>query len=139
MFNNNSKNTVVNDSSSINLIGTGTSIIGEVIANGDIRIDGTLKGKLTSKGKVVIGSTGVVEGEVTCSNSDVTGTIKGNITVSELLTLKSSANVIGDITTSKLSIEPGANFSGNCSMGGVVKDLKNNVDRPNERKAEKVA
>lgn len=126
------------NSPSINLIGAGTVINGEVKSNGDIRIDGTVTGSVNSKGKVVIGTTGLVEGEVICQNADVSGAVKGNVTVSELLSLKSTANLNGDIITNKLAIEPGANFSGSCSMGGVVKDIKQG-ERTGSKVAEKTA
>jgi cytoskeletal protein CcmA (bactofilin family) len=125
------------DTGSINLIGVGTSINGEIKSNGDVRIDGTLVGSVNTKGKVVIGSTGSVEGEIFCQNADISGAIIGNITVAELLALKVTANIKGEIVTNKLSIEPGANFSGSCSMGGVVKDLKHAEGR--DKKIEKTA
>ncbi|MES1226252.1 MAG: polymer-forming cytoskeletal protein, partial [Bacteroidota bacterium] len=128
MFNKNrnlmGKNSDLN-TNSINLIGAGTVINGEVISNGDIRVDGTVTGSVSSKGKVVIGSTGNVEGEIVCQNADVSGKISGNISVAEILSLKATANLIGDIIASKLSIEPGANFMGSCSMGGMVKNILN--------------
>ena len=66
------------DTGSINLIGVGTSINGEIKSNGDVRIDGTLVGSVNTKGKVVIGSTGSVEGEIFCQNADISGAIIGN-------------------------------------------------------------
>lgn len=142
MFNN-KRNDVAKSSElnspSINLIGAGTVIIGEVRSNGDIRIDGNVNGSVNSKGKVVIGSTGFVEGEIVCQNADVSGSIKGNVTVSELLTLKATANLTGDITTNKLAIEPGANFSGSCSMGAVVKDIKQGERNERSKATEKTA
>ena len=57
-------------------------------------------------------------------NADVSGEIKAKITVSQLLSLKSTSKLNGDIITNKLSIEPGASFSGSCSMGAVIKDIK---------------
>lgn len=104
------------DNPTINLISNGTDIVGDVISNGDIRIDGTLKGSLNTKGKVVIGPTGKVNGEVICKNSEVSGIVEGKLSVEQLLNLKSSSKIIGDIATSKLSIEPGAKFTGNCNM-----------------------
>lgn len=101
---------------SINLISNGTDIVGDIKSIGDIRIDGSLKGNLNTKGKVVIGPTGKVIGEVICKNSEVSGVIEGKISVGQLLNLKASSRILGDITTSKLSIEPGAKFSGNCKM-----------------------
>lgn len=104
------------DSTTINLISNGTDITGDIKSNGDIRIDGSLTGNLNTKGKVVIGPTGKVSGEVICKNSEVSGIIEGKITVGQLLNLKASSKILGDIATSKLSVEPGAVFSGNCKM-----------------------
>lgn len=109
----------------INIIRKGTQITGDVTCSGDIRIDGILKGTLISEGKVVIGSSGLVDGEVTCKNADISGAIKGKLTVKELLQLKATTNIVGDINTNKLSIEPGANFTGTCNMGTVVNGIKN--------------
>ena len=104
------------DNSTINLISSGTDITGDIKSSGDIRIDGTLKGNLNTKGKVVIGPTGKVSGEIICKNSEVSGVVEGKIIVGQLLNLKASSKIIGDIATSKLSVEQGATFSGNCKM-----------------------
>jgi len=100
-----------------NSLGCGTKLTGDIESNGDFRIDGTLIGTIKTKGKVVIGSTGVVEGEIICQNADIEGKVKANLEVSELLTLKAQSKLDGDVTTAKLAIEPGANFSGSCKMG----------------------
>lgn len=113
------------DSSSINLIGNGTSIIGDIKSNGDVRIDGTLKGNISISGKLVVGSSGNIEGNVICQNADISGEIHGKVTVSELLSLKASAKLLGDIVTGKISIEPNATFTGTCNMGAVVKNITN--------------
>tara|TARA_B100001758_G_scaffold247879_1_gene268079 strand:- start:65385 stop:65798 length:414 start_codon:yes stop_codon:yes gene_type:complete len=108
----------------INIIGEGTVITGDVNSMGDLRVDGTLKGSVNTSGKVVLGKEGIIEGDVVCNDADISGTIKAKITVSQLLSLKSTSKLNGDIVTNKLSIEPGASFSGSCSMGAVIKDLK---------------
>ena len=108
----------------VNMIGAGTIITGDVISKGDIRVDGTLKGSVSTEGKVVLGREGVIEGDIVCKDADISGTIKARITVSQLLSLKSTAKLNGDIITNKLSIEPGASFTGSCSMGAVIKDIK---------------
>ena len=108
----------------VNMIGAGTIITGDVMSKGDIRVDGTLKGSVNTEGKVVLGREGVIEGDVVCKDADISGTIKARITVSQLLSLKTTAKLNGDIITNKLSIEPGASFTGSCSMGAVIKDLK---------------
>ena len=107
-----------------NRIGPETTIKGDIISDGNFRIDGTLEGNINTKGKVVVGEKGLIQGEVFCQNADVEGTIKGKLQVTQLLALKATANIHGDILVDKLSIEPGANFTGSCKMGAVVKDLK---------------
>ena len=88
-------------------------------------MDGALNGSVKTEGKVVLGQDGVIEGDVVCRDADIAGTLKAKITVSQLLTLKASAKLNGDIITNKLAIEPGASFTGSCSMGAVIKDIKN--------------
>jgi cytoskeletal protein CcmA (bactofilin family) len=105
-----------NETNGINIIGIGTKITGDVNSNGDIRVDGSLNGKLITKGKVVIGEPGKIKGEINCKNSDVEGSIEGKIMVSELLSLKAKARIHGDIIAAKLAIEPGCQFTGNCDM-----------------------
>jgi cytoskeletal protein CcmA (bactofilin family) len=100
------------DNNTINLISSGTEITGDIISSGDIRIDGVVTGTLNIKGKVVIGPTGRIKGEIVCKNSEISGVVEGKLTVGQLLNLKSSSRILGDISTSKLSIEPGARFSG---------------------------
>ena len=111
--------------SSINLIGAGTIVEGDIKSNGDIRIDGTVVGNIVSKSKIVVGATGSINGNITSQNADVSGSIKGKVTVNELLFLKSSANIQGDIVTGKLVVEVGATFTGTCNMGPMIKDMHN--------------
>ncbi|MDC3395206.1 polymer-forming cytoskeletal protein [Flavobacteriales bacterium] len=108
----------------VNMIGAGTVITGDVFSKGDIRVDGTLKGSVITEGKVVLGREGIIEGDIECKDADISGTIKAKISVSQLLSLKATAKLNGDIITNKLSIEPGAEFTGSCSMGAVIKDIK---------------
>jgi cytoskeletal protein CcmA (bactofilin family) len=112
-----------NISSSVNLIGPGTVIKGDIDTNGDIRIDGSIEGTIKVKGKLVVGNSGKIEGEIQCQNAEVFGEILGQLSVSELLSLKATAKMNGDILTNKLSIEPGAIFSGTCKMGAVIKGI----------------
>lgn len=109
---------------SINTITQGTTIKGNVSAGGDFRLDGILQGNITLNGKLVVGENGSITGNVVCQNARIIGTVIGNITVQDLLSLDSTANVKGDIIINKLSIEPGANFSGTCRMLDEVKREK---------------
>lgn len=128
MMNNNKNPETTN--ASINLIGTGTTIEGDLKSTGDVRIDGNVYGSVQTKAKAVVGATGVIEGDINSQNSDISGTVKGKITVTELLFLKSTARVSGDIVTGKLVVEVGASFTGSCNMGPVIKEMKHASDKP---------
>ena len=102
---------------SINIINEGTRIKGDIIASGDIRIDGELTGNISAKGRLVVGPNGKITGEVNCSNVEVSGYIKGKVNATDLLNMKSTSQIEGDIVAGKLSVEPGSLFSGTCTMG----------------------
>lgn len=120
MMKTNQKNSPEQDAKSINLISKGTRITGDVISEGDLRIDGYLKGNIKSKGRLVVGETGAIEGEIECGNVEIAGKVKGKILATELITMKATAMIAGEITTSKLSVEPGSLFTGTCRMGNVT-------------------
>ena len=103
-------------SASINLIGTGTEVIGDIKVKGDLRIDGTLEGSIKTKGKIVVGKEGIIKGDVSCTNADVEGKIDGNLFVSENLNLRATSTIEGDVSIGKLIVEYGATFNASCSM-----------------------
>lgn len=107
----------------IDMIASGTVIEGNISSSKGIRIDGKVLGSIECDGKVVVGKTGIVEGDITCTNAEVEGQLKSRISVEGLLRLRETAVLLGDIETGKLAIEPGATFSGNCKMGAVVKNM----------------
>ena len=135
MFGNNKKETgkgtnfiASSPTNSLNSLVQGTVVEGTVRSESDIRVDGTIKGKLFCDAKVIIGPTGMIEGEINCQNAVVLGSFNGSIHVKELLLVKDSAKMEGDVRTQKLEINSGAIFNVNCSMGakkssnnGVVK------------------
>ena len=125
------------DNTTINLISNGTEITGDIKSNGDIRIDGLLTGNLSTKGKVVIGPTGKIKGEVICKNSEVSGQVEGKISVGQLLNLKVSSKILGDIVTAKLAIEPGARFTGTCSMTESEENGGSNSSKGTEKPGER--
>lgn len=103
-----------------NIFAQGTSVTGDMISNGDFRIEGVLKGTITASGRIVIGETGEIEGDIRCQNADVSGKVTGNLIVEELTVLKSTSRFEGNIHTSRLSIESGAVFSGQCTMANAL-------------------
>ena len=99
-----------------NRIVEGTSIGGDIVSKADFRLDGELIGNFTSQGKLVIGMSGVVKGEIICNNADIEGQFHGKIKVLEVLNIKATAKIHGEVLVGKLSIEPGADFTATCTM-----------------------
>lgn len=107
-----------------NIIAKGTSIVGDVDAAGNIRIDGKIKGNIKCKSKVVTGKGSVIDGNIYAQNAEIEGDITGILEISEILILKPTAVVQGDIRTGKLIVENGARFNGTCRMGETVVEGK---------------
>ena len=108
------------------LISAGTTIKGDLSSNSDLRIDGTVIGYINSSAKIVIGNSGVVEGDIFGNNADIVGKTSGTIKVKELLQLRGECVVNGNIYAGKLQVEPSATFNGQCHMGANVVDMASN-------------
>lgn len=106
-----------------NIIAKGTKIVGDFFSEGDLRVDGTVEGKIETAGKVVVGKEGVILGKLSCSNAYFEGQLKGTLELTGTLTLKSTAHIEGDVVIEKLAVEPGATFNVSCVMKSSVKDI----------------
>ncbi|MBQ0740389.1 polymer-forming cytoskeletal protein, partial [Aquimarina celericrescens] len=99
-----------------NKISEGTKIVGDIISEGGFRIEGTIEGTFKTTGKVVVGTSGFINGTLECSDADFEGKFSGTLIVSNTLSLKPTAHIEGEVTVGKLAVEPGANFNASCSM-----------------------
>lgn len=113
----------ISGSSAINTIVNGTHIEGTINAKSDLRIDGHVEGTINTSGRLIIGTTGRIQGDAQCQNAVIEGSFRGNLTVTEILDVRETANVIGEIKTGKLLVQNGAVFSGNCDMGQKLKSI----------------
>ena len=139
------KNSPVNPSSgTLNALVKGTVVEGSLRCENDLRVDGTIKGKLSCQSKVIIGPTGVVEGEIHCQNAVIEGRFKGILHVTELLNVRETAEVEGEIITNKLLVQSGARFNVSCKMdtgssNGTVKHFDGKASNDTTTTTEKVA
>ncbi|WP_246043075.1 bactofilin family protein [Fodinibius saliphilus] len=111
---------------SVNMISEGTRLEGTLDTKNDIRIAGTLDGEAKAKGKVIVSSTGKVEGNIGAADADIAGHVDGEVCVSNKLVLRESAVVEGDIYTKTMLAEEGAQINGSFHMGdNIENELKN--------------
>jgi cytoskeletal protein CcmA (bactofilin family) len=141
MFNNKKEEVRVqeNISNIANIIGKGTSIVGDIETSGNIRIDGKLQGNIKVKAKIALGNGSVVDGNIQAQNAEIEGEIKGTIEVGEVLVLKATAMVHGEISAGKLVVESGARFNGTCRMGDQVSLKENKVQADASKQQVKTA
>ncbi len=101
---------------SVSRISAGTKITGELTSTNDLRIDGHFEGRIFSKGRIIIGETADVSGEMICVNADIWGRYKGDIYVKDTLSLKKGAKVDANLNINKIVVELGVAFNGTCRM-----------------------
>jgi len=99
-----------------NIIGQSTYVEGTIKSDGNIRVDGRIKGTINTTASFIVGITGVIEGQTQASSITISGKYDGIIVCNEKLILESNSNVTGDLNTKRLVIEDGAIFNGNCKM-----------------------
>ncbi|MEX2435193.1 MAG: polymer-forming cytoskeletal protein [Balneolaceae bacterium] len=136
MFNNKDKNKVNGtspQSPSLNMISEGTTLKGTINSQNDIRVAGRVNGEAISKGKLILTSSGVVEGNVKSAEADIAGKVEGELRVSSKLILRKSAVIDGDIYTKTLVVEEGAQMNGACRMGSETENLKASTDSDFEK------
>lgn len=139
MFNKQEKKVAVEQlANSNNSIANGTSIVGDVETFGSIRIDGKIKGNITTKNKLVLGPTSLIDGNILAQNAEIEGEVTGRVEVAELLILKPTAKIKGDIITSKIVVEAGAVFTATCNVGDAAKakEIKINTNLDGNAKGE---
>ncbi len=119
-----------------NVIAQDTKIVGDIISKGAFRIDGQVEGNIRTKGKIVVGKSGFVNGTIDGTNADFEGSFSGKLKLSGTLSLKSTAYIQGEVEVGKLAVEPGATFNAVCNMKGAVKELNKGEQqqKPTEEK-----
>jgi len=99
------------------IISRGVKIEGKIATDGNIRVDGDIKGDIISQNNVTVGESGQVNGQINANVITIGGKVVGTVTAREKLALESKGNLKGDILTKILVVEAGAKFDGNSKMG----------------------
>lgn len=112
------------DTKKHNVFAQGTKIVGNIVSDGDIRIDGEIEGEIKTTARVVLGKTSVVQGIITCPNAEILGKFSGELVIEDTLAIRETATVNGDVSTGKLIIDANAVFNGTCDMNKGAKGTK---------------
>jgi len=110
------------------LIGSSTTIIGNITSSSMIRIDGILDGNLTTDSEVIIGEGGKVKGDISAFKVSIGGNVKGNVKCKDMLEIMSTGHLVGDVEVMHFSVEKGAMFNGNCNILSKESEISDSQD-----------
>ena len=113
------KNTSFAGDDNITLLAKGVVLKGEIHVEGTVRIDGRLDGEIQTKGHVIIGEDGLVQGTITAATVVSSGRIKAKVTANERVQLLKTSTLIGEVLTPILIMEEGAKLQGTTDMGAT--------------------
>ena len=125
MFNSTKKTNLFDSGNNNSLFGKGTNINGNISGDGDIRIDGILKGNINILGKLIVGESAIIKGDVKAERAEVFGKITGKISVKVVFSIKATGSVEGDLFVGQLEVEKSGLFRGTSHMvlPGQVVDI----------------
>lgn len=103
-----------------NIIGKGTVIDGNLIAEGDLIVEGTVRGDVATKATLMVSPTAVIEGNIAANHAEVSGRVNGTVQAFGLLIIKASGIIDGDVITKNLNVESGSTFNGRFKVGGTA-------------------
>ena len=108
------------DDEIVSLLGKGTEVTGDISFSGGMRVDGIIKGTVRSEGSLIIGSSGLIDAEISIRNISINGEFRGIIRASDRVEIHQAGKVFGDIYSPCLIIETGATFEGRCNMNDGI-------------------
>jgi len=104
------------------LIGAGTTVRGDVVFEGGLRIDGTVLGNVTASdgtaGTLVVSEHARIDGRVDVAHVVVNGSVNGPVAASDSLELQAKARIVGDVTYRTLEMHVGAFVQGRLEPAG---------------------
>lgn len=101
------------------IVGATVKIEGDLVSEGDIKVDGQVAGKIKTNKNLYVGPLAKIEADVEADNAILAGAVKGEIKVKDNLLVQETAKIEGNISCARLSIAEGAHFSGTCTMPEV--------------------
>ncbi len=94
----------------------GSHIEGDLRFEDTFRVDGRLNGKVSSRGDLVVGERGEIDGEIETGRIYISGTVRGVVRATRRVEVTATGKVYAEIETPALVIEEGAFFEGRCTM-----------------------
>jgi cytoskeletal protein CcmA (bactofilin family) len=103
---------------SMSIIGPGMHIVGDVVSDGTVRVEGRIEGTIRAGKAVVVGKEGEIHGELVTQDAVIGGRVRGSVTAESRLELQATCDIEGQIfaRAQHLQLEQGARFNGQIQM-----------------------
>ncbi len=101
----------------LSIIGTGMRVVGDITADGVVKIEGTVVGTVRAGRQVLVGKGGEVEGDVITREAIIGGEVRGSVRAEERIEIQTSSVVHGDLTSRRLFVQEGGEINGVVRMG----------------------
>lgn len=106
----------------LSIIGAGMRVVGDITADGVVKIEGTVVGTVRAGRQVLVGKGGEVEGDVVSREAIIGGEVRGSIRADERVEIQATSVIHGDIAAKRLLVQEGGEINGVVRMGETVEE-----------------
>jgi cytoskeletal protein CcmA (bactofilin family) len=103
--------------SALSIIAQGMRVVGELVTEGVLKIEGTVEGTVRTHRDVLVAKGGKIEGDIHAGEAVIGGEVHGAIFAEHRVEVQQGAVVVGDISTKKLVVQEGGDVNGHVRMG----------------------
>ena len=97
-------------------IGSGTSIEGSIEFEQSLRIDGCVRGTISSaNGTLVVGEGANIEADISVGHAIIMGSLQGNVDAARKIEIHAPSRIRGNIVSACISIDAGVQLNGQCA------------------------
>ena len=115
------------------VIGVNSSFRGTLMVTGTLRIDGEFEGDILNCERLEVGEHGSMRADVEVREAVIMGRVSGNVRALGTIEARAGARIVGDLAAMTVSLEPGAHFSGRCTMLEAGSEAVEMVGDPRQR------
>src|SRR3989441_8327413 len=102
----------------LSIIGAGMRVEGDIVAEGVVKIEGTVVGTVRAGRQVLVAKGGEVEGDVITKEAIIGGEVRGSVRAEERIEIQAASVVHGDLASRRLQGQEGGEINGVVRVGG---------------------
>ena len=108
----------------VSVVAPGMTILGDVMCDGTVRVEGKVEGSIKATKSVVVGKDGRITGDIETQDVVVAGTVIGTVAGASRVELQETCKIEGDIRSRRVKLEEGGQIEGRLHMTAKAADEK---------------